>query len=114
MSFLAQLHTGAMDVNETKRTKKSTVRRWGKDRGASHMRGVNPKNIKHMCRNSGENRVFQGSLEGNKWGRGCVGRPLEHAVGRGSKAEVETWKTQRMHKLHTRKNAAWVAQGGEW
>lgn len=43
-----------------------------------------------------------------------MGRPLEHAVGQGSKAEVETWETQRMHKLHTRKNAAWRAQGGEW
>jgi hypothetical protein len=46
--------------------------------------------------------------------QGCyVGRPLGHEVGRGSEAEVETWEMQRVHKLYTRKNAAWVAQGGE-
>lgn len=89
MYFLAQLHTGAMDVNEPKRTKKSTMRRWGKDRGASHMRRVNPKNIKHMCRNSGENRVFQGSLEGNKWGRGCAGVLCGQATGTCSRAGLK-------------------------
>lgn len=71
-----------------------------------------------MCRNSGENRVFQETPEGNKLGEDvhvcCTGGPLGHAVGRGSEAQVETWERQRGQKLYTRKNATWVAQGGEW
>lgn len=31
-----------------KGTKKGSVRKWGKDRRTSHIRRMNPKNIKHM------------------------------------------------------------------
>lgn len=97
-------------------TKESTMRKWGEDRGrASHTRRVNPKNTKHMCTNSGPNRVFQESLEGTAWGGGCAGvcgQAAGTCSGQGSEAEVETWGRQRVHKLSARKNAAWVAQEG--
>lgn len=62
------------------------MRKWGKDRRACHIRRVNPKNTKHMCRNSGENRVFQESLEGNKWGGRCAGVLCGQTTGTCSRA----------------------------
>lgn len=98
------------------------MRKWGKDRRkASHIRRMNPKNIRLVWRNSG-NRGFQESRE---WGTsgvedigGYAGVLHRWATGtcrraglRGSPGKLG--KAENKGQLYTRKIAAWAAREGE-